>query len=251
MALEKRDQDDEGNWEKSSVENQAAEENPSAEGPHDAAASPEPNEAEGSEARADLQVTDPSVVGRSPADNGVWEITAGLGFPLPLPPPVNLPDLAVASVPDFGAVPETGGVSISDFMPDPGVASAVHDLVERRPGTDSPEIESPILAAPELAGPLVPGDPVEPSPGSREGASRPVTLPPNFAFQPGGEIRVAKRLMIEVEVTIVNAERVSRIATHDARGEFKQLADASVYKVARDLRTFRESYRRAWDWKHI
>jgi hypothetical protein len=61
--------------------------------------------------------------------------------------------------------------------------------------------------------------------------------------------RDVRRLVLEVEVTLANAERIKGIATDGAKDAFKRLADAAVYDVDRKFRTFRESYRRAWDWR--
>ena len=61
-----------------------------------------------------------------------------------------------------------------------------------------------------------------------------------------GARRVQKRLEIEVEVTVINQKRIAEVTNNKTLGTFAQLAHTSVYKVAQDLRTFRESYRDAW-----
>jgi hypothetical protein len=71
-------------------------------------------------------------------------------------------------------------------------------------------------------------------------------LSPLFVESRSGERRVQKRLEIEVEVTVINQDRIAQIASNKTLRTFSQLAATSVHKVAQDLRTFRESYRQAW-----
>jgi hypothetical protein len=251
MAHEKFEQGDDENRQESDAASGTEEQNLSQDAQRDAAALAAPSETDGGENPRDLQADDPTMPAGLLPETGVWEIAAGLGFPSPPPAPPVLPETSFVDLSMLEAVPEVGGESSAVLLPGEwgGGESSAHDLVERFPRGERPAIEQPIVRGPESVEPLIPDDAAESPIGGREDISG--RLAPIFGSAPGGEIRVAKRLLIEVEVVVTNAQRVSQIATHDARGEFQRLADASVYKVANDFRTFRESYRRAWDWKQI
>lgn len=79
-------------------------------------------------------------------------------------------------------------------------------------------------------------------------AGAPSTAEERFSFYtpPRGTSTDVQRLVIEVEVTLANGQRVSQIAVGESKQEFKRLAAAAVYNVKENLREFRESYRAVW-----
>jgi hypothetical protein len=70
----------------------------------------------------------------------------------------------------------------------------------------------------------------------------PFYSPPGRAPSPPG----AEKLVIEVEVTLANAEQVCQIATQRSYPEFTRLAAAAVRRTRDDFRQFRDEFRVIW-----
>jgi hypothetical protein len=171
---------------------------------------------------------------------------------LELPPPVPLPPAAITANSLIASSAEAAGISFGELpshTSGAGAESSAHDLVQRAPGSTPSVIQQPFFfdTAPTEHVTKLLHDDGEDSP--REGQpDSPSTrhLSPLFLEIGNGQRRVQKRLEIEVEVTVINQDRIAQIASNKTLRTFSQLATTAVHKVAQDLRTFRESYRSVW-----
>lgn len=166
-------------------------------------------------------------------------------------PPESLPPATVAGGSVIASRPEMPGISFGQ---------SPSEFFSSDAGGDIPELEgiSPESPASDLGQPVffdsdaTPSSPTIPPPETNDEplrsplAPRPVRQKPFVVEVSGREQREKKRLEIEVVVTIANQERIAQVASSKTLETFARLAESLVYKVAQDLRTFRESYRAVW-----
>ncbi len=86
--------------------------------------------------------------------------------------------------------------------------------------------------------------------GSAPPEMAPITirrLPPQFDKRDGNSTKAGvERLQIEVEITVANAERISRIALEEAKAEFKKLASQAVQRLDEKFYEYRAQQRVLW-----
>jgi len=200
--------------------------------------------------RDDPQTIEPSATAETSGIDNLGEAPSEIEGIVQLPPPPAelLPPPSIVS--SFLTPPpdETSEISLGDFSVDASAAGddpAIHDLVERAPGSASSDVEQAFLRT-NPSGPAPAVDRVDSSIDSQAEAPSAARISPIFLDNASRKDRVVKRLEIEVEITVTNQQRISAIAVDKSKDELKLFAGDAVYKVKKDLRTFRESYRDAW-----
>ena len=204
--------------------------------------------------RDDPQTIEPSATAETSGIDNLGEAPSEIEGIVQLPPPPAelLPPPSIVS--SFLTPPpdEAGGISFGDFSLDasaPGEGLAIQDLVDRASGSASSDVEQAILHTSPAAPPpaSVPDGSVDSPIDGQQDSPSTARISPLFLSMGSGERRVVKkRLEIEVEITVTNQQRISTIAVDKSKDELKLFAGDAVYKVKKDLRTFRESYRDAW-----
>ena len=201
--------------------------------------------------RDNLPIAEPSAETSGIDDRGEVPPEMDRTVQVPPLPPDPLAQSSTISSSLFAPPAESGGIPFVDLSPDASGAGdelSMQDLVERANGSATSDLGQAVLDATATGPPAasVPDSRVDSPIESQPDSPSTGRISPLFLSLGSGERRVEKRLEIEVEVTVANADRISLIAVDKAKREFKLLASDAVYQVRQDLRTFRESYRDAW-----
>ncbi len=257
--LGENDRDDEivrQDEESAEQENQASDERLGGE-PSDTSSEQSPNadnvgDSAAGEGQDNLQIAEPSSAAATSGTDNPGQTGSEIDPRVEAPPPEPLPPIAIASDSLIAPPADTAGIAFGGLSPDTsaaGAESSIPDLGESIQGPPPSDSGQAVFFDTDPTAPPTaqPSDVRDDSPLDSQPDSRSIRRPPPFILEVGnGERRAKKRLELEVEVTLTNQERITQIATDKSRGAFWRLAEQTVYKVAQDLRTFRESYRSVW-----